>query len=309
MKILVTCPPMLGMMGEFLSQFRKKQIDVHCPQVVQTLSEEELIQLVPQFDGWVIGDDPATRRVLAAGKSGALKAAVKWGIGVDNIDLTAAHELGVAVANTPNMFGSEVADVAMAYVVGLARELFVIDRDVRNGRWPKPSGISLSGKTAGVIGFGDIGRNIATRLLAAEMKVIAYDPAFKPTSKTSGVHAHQWPERIEECDFLILACPLTNETLHILNSDRLESARQGVCIVNVSRGAVIDESALIAALRTGKVRSAALEVFENEPLPMSSPLRQFDRCIFGSHNASNTLEAVRKTSERAMSILFELLDV
>ncbi|OGW40300.1 MAG: phosphoglycerate dehydrogenase [Nitrospirae bacterium GWD2_57_9] len=308
MKILVTCPPMLGMMDELEYLFDGKDVQVSCPQVLQTMSEEELVKLVPLHDGWIIGDDPATRRVFAAGKAGNLKAAVKWGIGVDNVDFSAAKEFEIPITNTPDMFGREVADVAMSYVVALARETFFIDREVRKGNWPKPRGISLSGKTVGLVGFGDIGRSVARRLLAAEMKVIAYDPFFKPVSGIS-VEQAAWPARVEECDFLLFTCSLNEKNRHMLNADVLARAKDGVYVVNVARGPLIDEQALIRALETGKVRSAALDVFEQEPLSTVSPLHRFERCIFGSHNGSNTSDAVRRTSERAVNLLFGFLGI
>ena len=171
MKVLVTCPPMLGMIDTFRPMFESYGVEVSAPNVVQTLSIEELKDLVPQHDGWIIGDDPATREVFAAGRAGQLKAAVKWGIGVDNVDFDACSELGIPITNTPNMFGAEVADIAMGYVVALARETFAIDRAVRNGDWPKPRGMSLSGKTVALIGYGDIGKNAAKRMLAADMRL------------------------------------------------------------------------------------------------------------------------------------------
>lgn len=309
MKALITSVPMLGIIEDLRHLFDKRGIEIHCPNVVQSLGEQELVRLVPTFDGWIFGDDPVTSHVLQAGKAGVLKAAVKWGIGVDNVDFSTAEKLAIPVANTPNMFGPEVADIAMSYVTALARETYVIDREVRQGKWPKRRGISLNAKTVGVIGFGNIGQNTAIRLLAAGMNVMAYDPVFEPTKGTERVQPQPWPKCTGDCDFLVFTCPLNKETRHMLNSETLANAKHGVRVVNVSRGAVIDESALVVALRSGKVHSAALEVFENEPLPMSSPLRQFDSCIFGSHNASNTSEAVRRTSERAMSILFELLGI
>ena len=133
MKILVTCPPMLGMIDSFRPLFAKYGAEITTPSVVQTLSVAELVQLVPNHDGWIIGDDPATREVFVAGKAGLLKAAVKWGIGVDNVDFEACKELEIPIANTPNMFGAEVADIAMGYVVALARETFQIDDGVRQG--------------------------------------------------------------------------------------------------------------------------------------------------------------------------------
>ena len=307
MKVLVTCPPMLGMIDSFRPSFQKQGVEVTAPRVVQTLSVEELKVLVPQHDGWIIGDDPATREVFTAGKAGKLKAAVKWGIGVDNVDFTACKDLGIPITNTPNMFGGEVADLAMGYIIALARETFEIDRGVRAGAWPKPRGISLAGKTAALIGLGDVGRNTARRLLAADMKVIAYDPVARPTGELSAVEMAVWPQRIEEADFLVITCALTASSHHMVNGILLAKVKPGIRIVNVGRGPVIDEPALEAALQSGKVYSAALDVFELEPLPMNSYLRTHPRCIFGSHNASNTVDAVTRTSEIAISKLMEFL--
>lgn len=307
MRVLVTCPPMLGMMERFKPKFRERGIEVHCPDVVQTLSEQALLELVPQFDGWIIGDDPATRRVFEAGRKGRLKAAVKWGIGVDNVDFAAAQNCGIAVKNTPYMFGREVADVAMSYITALARETFYIDREVRAARWPKPRGISLKDKVVGLVGFGDIGKNIARRARAADMRVIVYDPAVTASSVEEGCKVAKWPGQIDECDFIAFACALTNENRHMLNAEALSKSKPGVRIVNVARGPLIDEAALIEALQCGKVHSVALDVMEVEPLPTESPLRGFERCIFGSHNGSNTNEAVQAASERAMELMFEML--
>jgi D-3-phosphoglycerate dehydrogenase len=309
MKVLVTCPPMLGMIGNFLPLFAEKGVEVTAPDVVQTLSVEELKELVPQHDGWIIGDDPATREVFTAGKAGNLRAAVKWGIGVDNVDFEACEELGIPIINTPNMFGGEVADVAMGYVIALARETFQIDQAVRKGQWPKPRGFSLAGKTAALIGYGDIGKNTAKRMLAADMNVIAYDPVAETTSELNTVEMAAWPERIEEADFIVVTCSLTKSSHHMVNADVLAKAREGIRLVNVGRGPVIDESALEAALQSGMVYSAALDVFETEPLPMGSYLRTHPRCIFGSHNASNTADAVERTSHIAIEKLLDFLGV
>lgn len=306
MRVLVTCPPMLEMMDELRHHFDSAAIEVFCPTVSQTLAESELIELVPQFDGWIIGDDPATRRVFLAGRRGKLKAAVKWGIGTDNIDFTAAQELGIPITNTPRMFGREVADLAMAYVIGLARQTHLVHEQVKQGAWPKPAGISLADRTLGLIGFGDIGRNIAKRALTAEMNVIVYDPFYAPALNLN-VMAAEWPQRINQCDFLVFACSLTAKNRHMLSERELTETKPDVRIVNVARGALIDESALARALESGHVHSVALDVFEVEPLPTDSPLRGYPRCIFGSHNASNTNDAVRKASQEAISIMLRYL--
>jgi D-3-phosphoglycerate dehydrogenase len=307
MKILVTCPPMLRMIDSFRPLFAQHGLEITTPNVVQTLSVEELITLVPQHDGWIIGDDPATREVFEAGKAGRLKAAVKWGIGVDNVDFAACKDLGIPITNTPNMFGAEVADIAMGYVIALARQTLEIDRGVRAGEWPKPRGISLAGKTVALVGYGDIGKNTARRLLAADMTVLAYDPYAPDDSAMPQVQRATWPERINEADFIVINCALTPSSHHMLNAEVLAQCKPGVRVVNVGRGPVIDEPALEAALHSGLVFSAALDVFESEPLPMHSTFRSHPRCVLGSHNASNTEDAVVRTSEIAIHKLNQFL--
>ena len=300
MRVLVTCPPMLGLYHEFESKFAEEGLTGVAAQVTQVMTEEELIEVLPDFDGWIIGDDPATRRVFEAATKGKLKAAVKWGVGVDNVDFDACKDLGIPITNTPGVFGREVADVALAYVLGLARETYSIDREIRlNNGWPKPSGISLWNKTAAVVGFGDIGRSTVKRLLAFDLDVFTYDPFFEPVDGLP-VGNRVWPDRIGEADFIIFTCPLTPDTKHMFNADILPRLKPGVRIVNVSRGPVIDETALIKGLKDGTIYSAALDVFEVEPLDPNSELRQFDRCIFGTHNGSNSKDAVRVVSHLAI---------
>lgn len=306
-RVLVTCPPMLGMIDEFAPRFAARGIELECPDVVQTLTEDELRRRLPGVDGWIIGDDPATAAVFAAGREGRLRAAVKWGVGVDNVDFEAARRLGIPVVNTPQMFGHEVADVAMSYVTGLARQLYRIDREVRSGGWPKPRGISLRGRTAGLVGYGDIGRQTAVRLRAAGLEVIGYDPGV-PEATRDGIRFAAWPDDVPLCDFLVFTCSLNPGNRHMLGAAVLGKVKPGVRIVNVARGPLIDEAALVRALQDGRVAGAALDVMEREPLPADSPLRQSGACIFGSHNASNTEDAVRATSRLAIDRLLEFLD-
>jgi len=302
-KILVTCPPMLGMFDEFVPAFAANGFEAYRANVVQILREDELIEFVPNYDGWIIGDDPASARVLEAGKAGTLRAIVKWGVGVDNVDFDAARRLGISACNTPGVFGKEVADLAMNYVGGLARHSFYIDREVRTRQaWPKPAGISLAGRTAALVGFGDIGRNTAKRLLAADMLVNVYDPYFKPADGLA-VTPCGWPERLDEADFIVFTVPLNASTHHMFSHDTLCQIKPGVRIVNIGRGPVIDECALIEGLAGGIIHSVALDVFEAEPLPADSPLRQYDYNIFGSHNGSNTSDAVRRVSLKAIDLM------
>ena len=305
--VFVTCPPMLGLIDEFAEDFAAKNLTCVPGKVTQVKSVAELVKEVPLHDAWIIGDDPANREVVAAGVKGKLKAAVKWGVGIDNVDFAAFRDFGVPVENTPGVFGGEVADVALGYALGLARETYRIDREIRlNNAWPKPAGISMSGRTVAVVGFGDIGRQTAKRVLACGATVIAYDPVFKPAEEIP-VENETWPNRLGEADFIIFTCPLNAGTRHMFNEALLGKLKQGVRVVNVSRGPVVDERALLKALDSGLVHSAALDVFETEPLSPSSPLRRYDRCIFGSHNGSNSVDAVRRVSRLAIEKIDRLL--
>lgn len=301
-KVLVTCPPMLGLFDEFEEDFAAHGLEGVPANVTQTMSEDELMTTLPNYDAWIIGDDPASARVIEHG-GGSLKAAIKWGVGTDNVDFAAFKKAGIPITNTPGVFGHEVADVAMTYLIGLARETYRIDREIRskNG-WPKPSGISPVGRTAAIVGYGDIGRQTVTRLLACGMNVIIYDPAA-PEDLPERTRCAPWPEQIDQADFLVFTCPLNAATQGMFDNDLLAKLRSGVRVINVGRGPVIKEKALLEGLRSGIVHSAALDVFEVEPLAADSELRAFDRCIFGSHNGSNSADAVRRVSKLAIRLL------
>lgn len=308
-RVLVTCPPMLGMFEQFVEPAEKIGLELVPANTTQVLTEQELMDLLPEYDGWIIGDDPATRQVFEAAKSGKLKAAVKWGIGVDNVDFDACKELNIPIINTPNMFGTEVADVAVGYLLGLARQTFFIDREIRiNNRWPKPAGMSLTGKTIGIVGYGDIGYNVAKRLMGFDVNVIAYDPGVEGARGLEYVERCSWPDKLGELDFLIFTCALNKHNYHMLNKETLNQLKQGAQVINVARGPLINESDLITALQTNHIKAAALDVFEVEPLPQDSPLRDMPQCVFGSHNGSNTKEGVVRASHKALEEMKEFLD-
>ena len=308
-KVLVTCPPMLGMLNYFHDYANMKNIELVPAKVTQTLTENVLIELLPNYDGWIIGDDPASKKVFESGKNGKLKAAVKWGIGVDNVDFNACKEFNIPIINTPFMFGSEVADVALAYIIGLARYLHYIHLENKiNKLWVKPSGISLSGKNIAVIGLGDIGRQLVKRLLACEMNVTAYDP-FVSTLEITNINREIWPNNISKMDFIVFTCSLNNDNRHMLNSKVLNLCKDGVYIINVARGPLIDEKALIEALKVGKINAVALDVFEEEPLNDNSYLRKNPYNILGSHNGSNTKDAVFRASMSAIDNISIFLNI
>jgi D-3-phosphoglycerate dehydrogenase len=304
-RILIACPQLQSTIHHYHHIFAKHDIEIELPHVVQRLSESELLDMIHRFDGVIAGDDEFTARVLE--KAERLKIITKWGVGIDAIDLAAAERLGIRVMNTPNAFTDEVADVVMGYIILLTRHLQKLDQSIRKGGWIKIQGVSLRGKTLGVIGVGNIGRAVARRAVVAGMSPLGYDIAPVPASlmDETGMQLVGLDELLQTSDFISLSCNLTASNRHMLGPYQFALMKSGVYIINTARGPLIDEAALAKALREGKVSGAALDVFEDEPLPLHSPLRQFDNCIFGTHNSSNTFEAVMRVNDLAIGKLLD----
>lgn len=318
MKLLITCVPMILRLEQYEEELAKYEVTV--PQFTQTMSEENLIDIIGEYDAWIAGDDPVTRKVLLAAKK--LKSLVKWGIGIDNVDLQAVQDLDIPFTNTPGMFGNEVADVAIGYLIALTRKLYNIHTQVRKGNWYKPAGISLEGKRVALIGFGDIGRNIADRLLSLKTDVHVYDPGFIASEEgPKCIYAdmkigkrfqevtieNSLEDTLAQSRILILACAANRDNHHLLNAKSIELLADDCYIVNVSRGSLVSEEAVLKALDIGKINSFATDVFEEEPVS-NSKFMNLENVILGSHNSSNTKEAVDKTSLKALKILHLALE-
>lgn len=306
-QILISAPPFVNQKAVFEEALNELGFCAHWGVSKQQLSEEELIELLPKFDGWILGDDPCTRAVLEAGKKGNLKAVVKWGVGTDNIDFKSIQELDIPFSNTPGVFGREVADLAIAYLINLSRHVIKVDSSVRSGEWMKPAGFSLAGKDFAIVGFGDIGKNISKRLQASDVRIHVYEVDSQKTNGVESITTHNWPEAIDQMDAVILACALTPENVNIIDSEVLGKMKKGAIIVNVSRGGLINEDDLVESLISGQIGGVALDVYQMEPLPELSRIRKCENVIFGTHNASNTIEAVKRTSYTSLELMSRFL--
>jgi D-3-phosphoglycerate dehydrogenase len=303
-RVLITCRQMQNHIEEFRQAFNERGIEVVLPDVVQQLTEEQLGDLIGDFDGMIAGDDPLTARVLE--HADRMRIISKWGAGTDGIDVEAARNRGIQVTNTPGVLGEDVADVALAYLVMLSRQLHVIDASVKAGGWAKYEGRSLRGKTLGIAGFGNVGQAVARRAVAFGMTVTATDisPDVRSAAEGMCVPLVDRDGLFARSHALVLCCPLTSATHHMVSAETLALMPSGGYLVNVARGSLVDEVALVDSLAAGRLEAAALDVFETEPLPANSRLRAFPQCVFGSHNASNSTEAVLRASELAVENLF-----
>lgn len=305
-KILVTCGQMQVELPHHLDRLRSLGYDVVSPMLPgQQFTADELLEHSRGVVGMIAGDDELSRKFLEG--SPALKVLVRWGIGMDTVDHRAAAELGIVVRNTPGVFGQEVADMAFGYILGLARGINYVDNQVRAGQWPKFEGTTLAGSVLGVIGYGNIGRQVAARARGFGMQVLAYDPYLQDSGDLDGVTRSDLKLLLSNSQFVVTTCPLTNETHHIIDEESLSLMRSDAYLINVGRGPLVNQTSLEAVLQRGAIRGAALDVFEAEPLPETSLLREFPNVILGAHNGSNTRQGVARASTRAVDILLEEL--
>lgn len=308
-RVAVTCIQLIRDLDDYRPVFDEHEIELVVPTIHgQHLHGEELISALVGCVGVIAGDDQLSRSVIAS--LPGLRVISKWGVGVDGIDHDAAQEHGVRVTNTPGEFDDEVADISMAYVIMLLRQLVVIDRGIRSGRWPKPAGTSLRGNTLGVVGLGGIGRALAQRALAAGMTVVGNDPDAKSCRVAAdlGVEVVTFRELLGASLVVSINCPLNDATRNLFDSEAFASMRQGSFLVNTGRGAVVNSDDLVGALASGQIAGAALDVMAEEPVPGGHALRGFEQVIFGSHNASNTIEASRRVHMRAIKNLLDSLE-
>jgi D-3-phosphoglycerate dehydrogenase len=302
-KILVTCRQMQVELPVHRERLEAAGYEVLSPDFAgQAMTEQELIDAFPGVVGIIAGDDPLTGRVLTSADD--LKVLIRWGIGMDSVDHATAAERGIVVRNTPGVFGEEVADSAFGYVLLLARGHHQVDAQVRDGGWPKYEGTTLSGSRLGVIGFGSIGKAVARRGLGFGMEVVAYDPFATSDGPVSLV---ELDELLATSRFVVITAPLTEQTAHMINGRTLSLMRPDAFLINVGRGPLVDEDALIAHLQAGGLAGVGLDVFEVEPLPADSPLRTLPHVVLGAHNGSNTREGVARASATAVDILLEEL--
>ncbi len=287
--VLFTAPYMIPVLERYKSLFEKHQIELIVPAVQERLEESDLLQYAGLFDGTICGDDQYTARVLEA-CAPRLKVISKWGTGVDSIDAEACARLGVKLCRTPDAFTAAVADTVMGYMLAFARRQPWMDREMKSGKWAKLPGRSLSECTLGVIGVGNIGKSVTRRAQAFGMKILGndimlIDPAF---IRETGIEMTGLEALLGQSDFISLNCDLNPTSHHLINAERLMQVKPGSVLINTARGPVVDTVALVEALQTGRLAGAALDVYEQEPLPADSPLMRMDNVLLAPHNANSS---------------------
>ncbi len=308
MKVLVTCVHLIRHFDKYKDLFSDNNLDYQLAfPDKQQFDNYEMLNLLPGNEFIIAGDDEITNSVIKESLQKGLKAIIKWGIGVDNIDIVSAKKYGVPVFNTPNVFGGVVAEQALSLILNLFRGTHIIDKEVRRGNWCKIEGISLMQKKLGIIGFGSIGKAIAERACSFGMKVSFFDPFYKNDICKYPLYQNVGFEEIcKESECIVLACSLNSNNKNLINKKSIGLMENNPLIINVSRGQLINEKDLIKALKEGKISGAGLDVFEIEPLPINSELMQFRNCIFGSHNSSNTIDSVEEVNNITTNMVIDI---
>jgi D-3-phosphoglycerate dehydrogenase len=272
----------------------------------QTGDEDALVAALDGVWATVAGSEHYTRGVL--GRSPSLRAIARCGVGYDAVDVEAATDHGVAVLTTPGANAEAVADLALTLMLACLRRLLVLDRTARAGGWrPNELARDLAGATVGIVGLGAIGRAVARRLHGFGCRILAVEP-FPDLEfcERYEVGLRTLDELLPEVDVLTLHAPLSGETRHLIGERELALLKPSAVVVNTSRGPAIDEAALLAALRAGRIAGAGLDVFEHEPLQASDPLTALQQVVLSGHAATFTEGAVASTIDAVVANLLEL---
>ncbi|MGE5581417.1 MAG: phosphoglycerate dehydrogenase [Bacillota bacterium] len=308
-KILITPKSFKNYKDMAYPLLKTKGYDIIDNTMGRTLTEQEIVDFAARdVVGIIVGVDPLPASVLNQCKN--LKAISKYGVGMDNIDLEQAKKLGIKVKNALGTNSVSVAELAIGFMFTAARKIPAIVSKVKNGSWDRLIGCELTGKKLGLVGCGQIGREVAKRAKGLEMDVLIYDPYFSDEKFLAGYSiksARDITEIFETSDFISLHVPATPETKKIINKNSLRVMKPNAVLINTSRGELVDEEALYDALKNGLIAAAVQDVFSSEPPAADNKLLKLDNFILTSHIGAYTHEAVEKMVIVSTQNLLEML--
>lgn len=307
MKILVT-PTSLqpGKNEKMLEYLKNFSTDLVFNQAGRPLTGEELKVLLKDCDGYIAGVDKIDAEALS--DCPKLKVISRYGVGVDGVDLKAAAEKGIKVTNTPGANSEAVGELAFAMILALARKIPYLNTETRKGEWIRSTGMELSGKTIAILGLGAIGKVVARCAAGFNMNVIAYDPFINLAyCEEHQITSVSLDEAYEQADIISLHLPLLPDTKHMISDAAFAKMKQGVLVINASRGGIIDEAAAYTALKTGKLAGLGLDAFETEP-PKDSVLFEFPNVIATPHTGAHTKEATDTMAKMSIDNLIAVLN-
>lgn len=305
----VARPFRVGITRDAMTPDRQLVFGDHCLGLLDAsvdIEREYIAHSLAELPGELVADYDAVlnfsgNAVTAATVAGApnLRLVARVGVGYDNVDIAACTREGILVTITPQAIRRPMASGAVAFILALSHRLLEKDALTRTGGWAQRTsliGMGLTGRTLGVVGFGNIGREIVTLIRPFEMRALAYGPQLTASdAAAAGATAVDLDELLRQSDVICVCCPLTAQTRGLIGAEQLGKLRRGAYLVNVSRGPVVDEGALIEALSSGQLAGAALDVFEDEPIHPGHPLLAFDNVVVAPHAVGYTDELFRES--------------
>ncbi|MEJ5224190.1 MAG: phosphoglycerate dehydrogenase [Anaerolineales bacterium] len=308
--ILFTAPYMIPFVVRFRPVFDHYGIQLIIPDVQERMEEADLLKYAGQFDGAICGDDRYTPRVLEA-CAPRLKVISKWGTGIDSIHAETCARLGIRIGRTPNAFTTPVADTVLGYMLAFARRQPWMDSAMKRGEWEKIPGKTLSECTLGVVGVGAIGKAVTRRARAFGMTVLGTDivEIDHVFITETGIEMTTLDDLLARADYVSLNCDLNPTSYHLINAQTLALMKPTAVLINTARGPIVKEDDLTAALQSGRLGGAALDVFEVEPLPHDSPLMRMDNVLLAPHNANSSPAAWERVHWHTIKNLLDGLGI
>lgn len=308
--VLMTAPYMIPFLDRFRPVLAEYDIELIVPDVRERMEEADLLKYAGQFDGTICGDDRYTARVIEACVP-RLKVISKWGTGIDSIDAEACSRFNVKIGRTLNAFTTPVADTVISYMLAFARRTPWMDAAMKRGEWEKIPGKALSECVVGVIGVGTIGKAVTRRARAFGMKVIGTDivEIDHVFVTETGIEMTNLEHLLSNSDFISINCDLNPTSHHLINADTLAKMKSTAVLINTARGPIVEEKALVAALSSGQIGGAALDVFEHEPLPLDSPLLKMDNVMLAPHNSNSSPAAWERVHWNTIKNLLDGLGI
>lgn len=303
-KVIATAVTFGKVNKEPLERLEQAGCDVTINPFGRPFTSDELVEYAQDADAIIVGNDKVTSNVIEKCKN--LKIIAKHGVGVDGIDIKAANSMGIIVTNAPGTNSQEVADLALGFMLMLARGLYQANRDTKEGKWIKPTGKSLYKKTIGIVGLGAIGVALAKRAAGFDMDILGYDIKESPAALAAGVKYVALDELLSKSDFISLHLPLTSSTENIINAARFKLMKKDAILVNTARRKLIDYDALYKALTDGILRGYATDVYDSEP-PVHLPLFDLPNVILSPHIGGTTVESNRRMGDAAVDNVIAVL--
>ena len=302
-KILITSRHFQEVLSDFKESLHNRNIQYDIIKSKQVVSKNQILKVIHKYDGLICSDDVIDKEVLERAKK--LKVISKWGVGINSIDYKYARSKKIKVKNCKNIFTESTSNYVIGMILNITRKIHLADKDIKNNIWNRYEGMELKGKTIGIIGCGNIGSEIVRKLHTFDLNIFLNNIKKININFLKKYNAKQ-VDLLKICkvsDIISVNTDLNNTSFNLINKNHFKLMKSKAIIINCARGGIVNEEDLFKALDNKKIMAAGIDCFQDEPPKKSLNLNKYKNCIFSSHNAFNTNEAVKKTHQRVFKNL------